>query len=109
MSGIKYSENNETLEWIFWGVLLGTILILFIVFCCCRKVRQCTATKLKQLMNFDLTVKYPVKETRSAGYYVLTIVSVIWDLIGTGLIVLGACKCARVRACAILVCCESTV
>ena len=40
ISGVKYAENNETLEWIFWGVLLGTILILFIVFCCCRKVSE---------------------------------------------------------------------
>lgn len=89
MSGVKYTENNETLEWIFWGVLLGLILILFIVFCCCRKVRQCVALKLKQMMNFDLTHKYLPKEHRSPGFWVLTIICVLWDIVGAALIVIG--------------------
>lgn len=53
-------------------------------------MRQCTAAKLKKLMNFDLTQKYPRDGKKTARFWVLTIVSVIWDIIGALLIVLGA-------------------
>ena len=57
---------------------------------CGQQVRQCTAAKLKKLMNFDLTQKYPRDGKKTARFWVLTIVSVIWDIIGALLIVLGA-------------------
>jgi hypothetical protein len=91
ITGVRYQENNELLEWIFWACLLGTIFICFLVFCFCKKVRSDVAKKLKTLMNHDLEFEKPFQEEghKSAASVFLTIISVIWILIGVMFIILA--------------------
>lgn len=92
ITGVKYAENNETLEWVFWGVLLGVILICFLVFCCCRKARSVASRRIKELMNFELifkTAKRAPREGKSPASYFLMGVSVIWVIIGVVSILVG--------------------
>lgn len=92
ITGVKYAENNETLEWVFWGVLLGVILICFLVFCCCKKVRSSASRRIKELMNFDMVFKQPKRprsEGKSAASVFLLVISVIWTIIGSSIVCVG--------------------
>lgn len=62
------------------------------------QVRQCTAQKLKKVMNFDLTQKYPKRESQSPGACLLTGVSVIWHVVGLGLVIIGVVAIIDVNA-----------
>eukprot|EP00750_Incisomonas_marina_P009967 INCI16199.4.p1 GENE.INCI16199.4~~INCI16199.4.p1 ORF type:complete len:841 (-),score=159.48 INCI16199.4:3548-6070(-) len=102
ITGIKYAENNETLEWAFWAVLIGIVLILLIVFCCCKKARRDAVAKLKLLLNFDVDEckrqrEAQNKEAKAAGGKrpcspragCLTVLSWLWFLIGIAIVLLG--------------------
>ena len=76
ITGIKYAENNETLEWAFWAVLIGIVLILLIVFCCCKKARRDAVAKLKLLLNFDVD---ECKRQREAQNKVNACIVFVWQ------------------------------
>ncbi len=92
ITGVKYAENNEELEWAFWGTFFGVVLILMLVFCFCKKVRSSTSRRIKELMNFDMVFKEPKRrpsQGRSAPAVFLLIISIVWVLLGGAVFSLG--------------------
>jgi hypothetical protein len=89
VTGVRYTENNELLEWVFWICLFGIALITFLVFIFSRKVRQCVSKKLKELMNHDLDYKPPKLREKSSACKALAAISTIWIFIGLGFILIA--------------------
>lgn len=92
ISGKFYTENNETFEWIVWGVVLGVLLILFIVFCCVKPARQNCAKCIKSSVGFDQPSKHAQPNKTKCELCLpkaLMALCVIWDIIGLGLVIMS--------------------
>lgn len=90
ITGKLYTENNQTFEWIVWGVGFGIFIVLVIVFCCVKKARQWATSCCKKCVGFEAKSKHEIEhDDCRAVPKVLLALCALWAMVGLALIIMS--------------------